>query len=119
MENNVQTYTTRIFLNADEAEKQLDELEKKAEELRKKKDEAAKAGDWREFNKVKRELDQTVNQMDAMKTTAQKVDNVLDNLSTASVKQIQQTIKAINKELSLLTTWLSNFTSTNVSRRNS
>lgn len=100
MENNVQTYTTRIFLNAEEAKKQLDELEKKAEKLREKKEEAAKAGDWREFNKVKRELDQTVNQMDAMKTTAQKVDNVLENLSTASVKQIQQTIKAINKELS-------------------
>ena len=100
MENNVQTYTTRIFLNAEEAKKQLDELEKKAEELRKKKEEAAEAGDWREFNKVKRELDQTVKQMDAMKTSAQKVDNVLQNLSTASVKQIQQTIKAINKELS-------------------
>lgn len=100
MENNIQTYTTRIFLNAEEAKKQLDELEKKAEKLRQKKEEAAKAGDWREFNKVKRELDQTVNQMDAMKTTAQKVDNVLENLSTASVKQIQQTIKAINRELS-------------------
>ena len=33
MADNVQTYTTRIFLNTEEAKKRLDELQSKAEEL--------------------------------------------------------------------------------------
>ena len=34
MAENTQTYTTRIFLNAEEAKKKLDELESKVETLR-------------------------------------------------------------------------------------
>ena len=100
MADNVQTYTTRIFLNSEEAKKRLDELQQKVDELRKKRDAAAKAGDWPTFNSLKKQLDQANNEMSAMQTTAQKIDRVLGNLSTASVKDLQKTIKAINKELS-------------------
>lgn len=100
MADNTQTYTTRIFLNAEEAKKQLDELQSKVETLRKKKDEAARAGDWPTFNSLKKQLDQANNQIRSMQTSAQKIDRVLGNLSTASVKEIQQSIKAINAELS-------------------
>lgn len=100
MADNTQTYTTRIFLNAEEAKKQLDELQSKVETLRKKKDEAARAGDWPTFNSLKKQLDQANNQIRSMQTSAQKIDRVLGNLSTASVKEIQQAIKAINAELS-------------------
>lgn len=100
MADNVQTYTTRIFLNTEEAKKRLDELEQKAEELRKKKDDAARSGDWPTFNNLKKQLDMTIKEMNAMQTSAQKIDRVLGSLSTASVKDLQSTIKAINKELS-------------------
>ena len=100
MADNVQTYTTRIFLNAEEAKKQLDELQSKVVDLRKKKDEAAHAGDWPTFNSLKKQLDKANQDIRSMQTSAQKVDRVLGNLSTASVKEIQQTIRAINHELS-------------------
>ena len=89
MADNIQTYTTRIFLNTEEAKKELDELQSKVETLRKKKDEAARAGDWPTFNKLKKHLDQTNNQIRSMQTSAQKIDRVLGNLSTASVKELQ------------------------------
>ena len=98
--DNIQTYTTRIFLNIEEAKKRLDELQSKVETLRKKKDEAARAGDWPTFNSLKKQLDQANNEIRSMQTSAQKIDRVLGNLSTASVKEIQQSIKAINAELS-------------------
>jgi len=100
MAENIQTYTTRIFLNTEEAKKKLDELQSKVETLRKKKDEAARAGDWPTFNSLKKQLDQANNEIRSMQTSAQKIDRVLGNLSTASVKEIQQSIKAINAELS-------------------
>ena len=100
MADNTQTYTTRIFLNTEEAKKRLDELQSKVEELRKKKDAAAKAGDWPTFNSLKKQLDMANNEMRAMQTSAQKIDRVLGNLSVAGIKDIQQTITAINKELS-------------------
>ena len=77
MADNIQTYTTRIFLNSEEAKKKLDELQKKVETLRKKKDEAAKAGDWPTFNSLKKQLDQANNQIRSMQTSAQKIDRVL------------------------------------------
>ena len=99
MAENTQTYTTRIFLNAEEAKKQLDELGRKTEELRRKKEAAARAGDWPTFNSLKKQLDKANNEMRSMQTSAQKIDHVLGNLSTASVKDLKQTITAINKEL--------------------
>lgn len=99
MANNVQTYTTRIFLNDEEAKKQLDELQKKVEDLRKKKEAAAKAGDWPAFNSAKKQLDMVNKEMNTLQTSAQKIDKVLGSMSTAGIKDLQSTIKAINKEL--------------------
>ena len=99
MANNTQTYTTRIFLNAEEAKKQLDELQQKVVKLRKEKEDAATKGDWPTFNRLKKELDKANNDIRAMQNSAQKVDRVLGNLSAAGVKDIRQTITAINKEL--------------------
>ena len=99
MANNVQTYTTRIFLNSEEAKKQLDELEKKVEDLRKKKEAAAKAGDWPTFNNAKKQLDMVNKEINSLQSSAQKIDKVLGNMSVAGIKELQSTIKAINKEL--------------------
>ncbi|MBR1688085.1 MAG: hypothetical protein IJ710_06070 [Prevotella sp.] len=56
-----QIYTTKVILNSTEAKNEISALQKKVDELRKKKkEEAANAGEWKEFNKRKRGLDQTV-----------------------------------------------------------
>lgn len=94
-----ETYTTRIFLNAEEAKNQLKELQSKVEDLRKKKEAAASAGNWEDFNKIKRQLDDTVKEADKLSNSSARVSKTLDNLSTASVKEINKTIKAINAEL--------------------
>ena len=99
MSNNVQTYTTRIFLNSEEAKKQLDELEKRVEDLRKKKEAAAKAGDWPTFNNAKKQLDMVNKEINSLQSSAQKIDKVLGNMSVAGIKELQSAIKAINKEL--------------------
>ena len=99
MADNVQNYTTRIFLNSEEAKRKLDELEKEVEELRKKKEAAAKGGDWPTFNNAKKQLDMVNKEMTSLQTSAQKVDKVLGSMSTASIKDLKSTIRAINKEL--------------------
>ena len=71
MAENIQTYTTRIFLNTEEAKKKLDELQSKVKTLRKKKDEAARAGDWPTFYSLKKQLDQANNKIRSMQTSAQ------------------------------------------------
>lgn len=97
--SNTQTYTTRIFLNSEQAKKRLDELSAKIEKIRKDKDEAATKGDWKTFNDLKKQLDRVNSEMRDMNTSSQKVSRILDNLSVVSVKEISQTISAINKEL--------------------
>ena len=90
MADKTSTFTTRIFLN---------DLEKDIKRLRNEQEAAAKAGDWTKFEQVKKDLKQANKEMDAMKTSAQKVSHVLDNLKTSSIKEIRQTMGAINREL--------------------
>ena len=99
MASRTETYTTRIFINAEEAKKQLEELTHKTENLRRKKEAAAAAGDWKTFNKTKRQLDDTLKEIDKIGAASSRIEKTLDNLSTASVKEINKTIRAINGEL--------------------
>lgn len=77
----------------------MESLEKDIKRLRNEQEAVAKAGDWTKFEQVKKDLKQANKEMDAMKTSAQKVSHVLDNLKTSSIKEIRQTMGAINREL--------------------
>lgn len=99
MADKTSTFTTRIFLNDQQAKSKLESLEKDIKRLRNEQEAAAKAGDWTKFEQVKKDLKQANKEMDAMKTSAQKVSHVLDNLKTSSIKEIRQTMGAINREL--------------------
>lgn len=68
----------------------MESLEKDIKRLRNEQEAVAKAGDWTKFEQVKKDLKQANKEMDAMKTSAQKVSHVLDNLKTSSVKEIRQ-----------------------------
>lgn len=102
MANNYQEYTTKIFLNDEQARSSIENLRKNIEQY--KRDKAAalalggKEGDkaWKEADRNIRQAEQ---QLKKLSTTSQQVNHVLGNLSTASVKELKQTIQAISREL--------------------
>lgn len=99
MADRTQTFTTRIFLNDDQAKNKIRELEKSISTIRADMAKAADAGDWSKFNSLKKDLNQSTKELNSMRTTAQSVEHVLNNLGSSSIKEIKRTISAINKEL--------------------
>lgn len=99
MADRTQTFTTKIFLNDDQAKNKIRELEKSISTIRADMSKAADAGDWSKFNSLKKELNQSTKELNSMRTTAQSVEHVLNNLGSSSIKEIKRTISAINKEL--------------------
>lgn len=99
MADRIQTFTTRIFLNDEQAKSKITELGKRITTVRADMDKAHKNKKWDDFNSLKKELDQRTKELNSMRTTAQSVEHVLKNLSSSSVKEIKRTISAINKEL--------------------
>lgn len=99
MADRTQTFTTKIFLNDDQAKNKIRELEKSISTIRADMAKAADAGDWSKFNSLKKELNQSTKELNSMRTTAQSVEHVLNNLGTSSIKEIKRTISAINKEM--------------------
>ncbi len=94
-----EVYTTKVFLNAEQAKKELEDLSKRVNQLQKDRDKYVSQGDLKKVNEINKELKETTNRLSSMQTTSAKISKVLDNLSGASVKQIQSTIKAITQEL--------------------
>lgn len=99
MADRIQTFTTRIFINAEEAKNELEALQRKIVELSAKKEKAANEGDWKTFNKAKHEIDSALKEMDKFGASAQRVNKTLNNLSDAGIKEINRTIRLINGEL--------------------
>jgi len=99
MNDRIETFTSRIFINDQQAKNRIKELTRYMETLRKEKEKAAEAGDWESFNRLKKELDKTNKELRSMQSSAQKVDNVLRTLDKRSVKEIKQTIASINREM--------------------
>lgn len=99
MANRTDTFTTQIFLNDSQAKDKISQLEKDIRRLRDEQVQAAKAGDWGRFKEVKKDLKDATKEMSALQTSSQKVSHVLNNLSSASIKDIRQTMAAINREL--------------------
>lgn len=99
MKDRIETFTSRIFINDQQATNRIKELTRYMETLRKEKEKAAAAGDWESFNKLKKELDKTNQELRSMQSSAQKVDNVLRTLDKRSIKEIRQTIASINREM--------------------
>ena len=81
MADRTQTFTTRIFLNDDQAKNKIRELEKSISTIRADMTKAADAGDWNKFNSLKKNLNQSTKELNSMRTTAQSVEHVLKNLA--------------------------------------
>ena len=87
MADRIQTFTTKIFLNDDQAKNKIRELEKSISTIRADMSKAADAGDWSKFNSLKKELNQSTKELNSMRTTAQSVEHVLNNLGSSSKRR--------------------------------
>lgn len=90
----------RITANTDGATEKLDKLEAKAKKLREAFAEAFRKGDTRAISDITRQLNRTQREIDRLRTNAQKIERTMNRLNEASPKELQQTIRRINDELS-------------------
>lgn len=97
--SNTQRFTAQVFLDSKDAEQRIDNLKKKMEQLRQEKVKALQAGDDKGIKNATKELKAAEKEMRTLQTTAQGVDRTLASLNTASVKELQLTVKAINRAL--------------------
>lgn len=97
MATSTDTHISRVILDTKDAKNRLDELENKLKEVQKAKEEAYARGE--SVTAFERQIKKLKAETDAYRTTQQKVNNTLKNLSSASYKDLQLIAKALNKEL--------------------
>ena len=88
-----------IEVNSKKAESEIERLQKKSEELRKKFDKAFADGDTKGVKKLGRELKRTGEQLDQARIKAGNLRVAMKDLSTATPKDLQRTIRTIYGEL--------------------
>lgn len=97
--NETEIKTVELIINNEKARKKLSELEQDFAKVVKKKDEALAMGDWDGVKKATAEARKLERQMDGVRTRAESVGKVLANLDKATPKQLQNTIKQIERSL--------------------
>ena len=88
-----------IDLQTEKARQELKELEKITATLKKQRIDATAAGDQNKLKQVNIAIAEANTKMKTLRTSAQNVDYVMSNLSTAGLKEINATIKSINARL--------------------
>lgn len=98
--NNTQQYSTIVRLNATEAKNQLDALTKKVHDLEKARDKALAEGKDTKFVKeLNKQLKQASAELKSYETNVKSTIDTLNNLSDATVGEIEKAIRAIRKEM--------------------
>lgn len=97
MATNTDTHISRVILDTKEAKDKLKELQKKLEDVKKAKEEAYAKGE--STTALERQIKRLNAEANAYMTTQQKVNQILKNLSSASYKDLQTVVKALNREL--------------------
>lgn len=95
----IEKATVEVQVNGEQAKNELQSLEKYATSLKDRIAEAYNAGDTKKMKELEKELKKTNAQLRTMRTNAVNIDEVMQNLSTAGPKELQKTLKGINKEL--------------------
>lgn len=90
---------TKIYLNDEQAQDKLSKLEQRLSDIRDKRDKAFQAQNFEALKDYNDELRKTQKEMDNIKVSGQTINRTLQNLSTASVKDLKRTMIAINAEL--------------------
>lgn len=97
--NETEIKTVELIINNDKARKKMAELEKDFEAVHKAKEKALADGDWEGVKKATAAAKKLERQMDGVRTRAESVGKVLANLDKATPKQLQNTIKQIERSL--------------------
>lgn len=97
MANNTQTFIGRVLLDDKQAKQTIALLEKQLEQVKKKKIDAFKKGEDTEvFDKEIKRINASLN---TLRTSQERVNRTLGNLSSASYKELSVTMKAVQKQL--------------------
>ena len=91
--------TVEVQVNGEQAKNELRNLEKYASSLKGQIDDAYNAGDTKKVKQLTKELRSTESQMRTLKKSTTELNQVMQNLSGATPKELRNTLKAINREL--------------------
>ena len=91
-----EVYTTVIKLNSEEAKNRLKELEDRVARLKKAKQDAFSAGDSRLGASLAKDLKAAEREMKQFKNSTMSVKETLDNLSSASLGQLEKAARHLS-----------------------
>ena len=94
-----EVYTTVIKLNSEEAKNRLKELEDKVARLKKAKQDAFSAGDSRLGTSLAKDLKAAEREMKQFKNSTMSVKETLDNLSSASIGQLEKAARHLKGQM--------------------
>lgn len=97
--NNTVKQTVELDINGQQARNELKALQEEADMWRAKMVAASKSGDTKTFNEAHKELTRVNNELRKMQKAQVDVNRVMNNLSSASVKEINRAIKQMNTQL--------------------
>lgn len=89
-----------FHVNGKPVEQELKRLEQQAAELRTKMDAAFTAGDTKQYKKLEKQLKQVEKQTERVVGQHRRLNQTLNNLSTAKPKELRAAIRQLNDELS-------------------
>jgi len=95
-----QTTSVTIQVNGKQAEETIKALTNHAKELDKAIKEASNVGDSEKVKKLNKELNSTNAALKNIQSTAKNVDDIMGRLDQASPKELRDTLKVLNKQLS-------------------
>lgn len=97
MANNTQTFIGRVLLDDKQAKQTIGLLEKQLEQVKQKKIDAFKKGEGTgAFDKEIKRINASLN---TLRTSQERVNRTLGNLSSASYKELSATMKTVQKQL--------------------
>ena len=92
--------TVEVQVNGQQARQELNQLREYATNLSAALEKAYEAGDKKQIKALTKELKYVNSQMKTLQRTSVDIDKVMKNLSSTGPKELRQTLKAINAELS-------------------
>lgn len=98
-----EVYTTIVKLNSEEAKNRLKELEDKVARLKKAKQDAFSAGDSRLGASLAKELKAAEREMKQFKNSTMSVKETLNNLSSASIGQLEKAVRHLKGQMKATT----------------
>lgn len=102
--SNNEIYTTTVRLNSEEAKNRLQELEKEVKRLHSDMSKALEEGKPKAAKELEKQLKKAREELRLFRTETMNVNEVLDNISSASIDQLSKAAKVLQKQMRVLAT---------------